>query len=159
MGSFENVKITAMDNLLLQESPDIIDLLNKAYSNELLTWLVYEHAAHFMFGHAREKFILHFQEHATEEAEHARWVGERLTALGEAPVIDMKILKRAGFDANSVESILTLIMQLEGEAVTLYSSMLTKLEKHAAMRAKIEEIVAVEQEHFEDFEKMLRDQS
>lgn len=156
MASFENVKITAMDNALLQEHPEIINLLQKAYNTEYLAWLVYEHAAHLIFGHKREFLVTHFEEHAVEEEEHADWVGHRLAALGEIPRLDMKILKRANFDTIDTQEILTFIMQLEGEAVSLYSSILPLLEKHAAMRAKIEEIVAVEQEHFEDFEKMMR---
>lgn len=157
MTTFPNVKITAMDNTLLQEHPEIVSLLQKAYNTEYLAWFVYEHAAHLVFGFNREKLITHFLEHAEEEKEHARWVGEKLSALGEIPTIDMKTLKRAVFDYTDKEQILTFIMQLEGEAVSLYSSILPLLEKNAAMRAKIETFVETEQEHFEDFEKMLRD--
>lgn len=156
MASFSNVKITAMDNNLLQEHPEIIGLLQKAYNNEYLAWLAYEHGANLIFGHMREQLVKHFQEHADEEAEHARWVGSRLAALGEVPQLDMKIIKRAIMETTDLTEILHFIMQLEGEAVSLYSSILPLLEKNAAMRAKIEEFTATEQEHFEDFEKIAR---
>lgn len=156
MASFTNVKITAMDNALLQEHPEIVGMLQKAYNNEYLTWLVYEHAANIIFGHMREQLVKHFQEHAGEEIAHARWVGGRLAALGEIPQLDMKIIKRSIMETTDINEILRFIMQLEGEAVSLYSSMLPLLDKNAAMRAKIEEFTATEQEHFEDFEKIVR---
>lgn len=156
MTEFKNVKITKMDNDLLSEHPDIVKLLQKAYNNEYLAWLVYEHAAHLIFGPWRGAIIEHFEEHADEESDHADWVGDRLAALGEVPVLDMKILKRAAFTTTDYVEILTFIMQLEGEAVSLYSSMLPLLDNHAAMRNDIEGFIAKEQEHFEDFEKMIR---
>jgi bacterioferritin len=157
MENFEkNVKITAMDHKLLTDHPEIIDLLQKAYSNEYLAWLAYKHASKFIFGPWRESIIQHFNDHADEEEEHADWVGNRLAALGEAPALDTKIIKRAGQFNGDYVKIIEFVMQLEGEAVALYSKMLPLLESHAAMRAKIEEFVITEQEHFEDFEKMIR---
>lgn len=151
-----NVKITAMDSKLLDKHPEVISLLQKAYNSEFLAWLVYEHGMHFVFGPWRESIISHFEDHATEEEAHAKWVGERLAALGEEPVVDMRALKRVTTVSYDYAKLLEFIMQLEGEAVALYSKILPLLEEHAAMRAKIEEIIATEQEHFEDFEKMIR---
>ena len=152
----ENVKITAMDNKLLTEHPEIIGLLQKAYSNEYLAWLVYEHSVHFVFGPWRESIIDHFEAHAKDEEDHAEWIGGRLSALGEAPVLDMKVLKRVTSVSSDYVELLEFIMQLEGEAVALYSSMLPSLENHAAMRNTVEGYIEAEQEHFEDFEKMIR---
>ena len=156
MSTFKNVKITAMDNDLLQEHPEIVKLLQKAYNTEYLTWLVYEHAANLIFGRMREQLVKHFEEHADDEAEHADWIGGRLASLGEIPVLDMKIIKRAVIETTDINEILNFIMQLEGEAVSLYSSMLPMLDKNVAMRNKIEELATTEQEHFEDFEKIVR---
>lgn len=157
MANFDsNVKITATDSKLLEKHPEVIGLLQKAYNNEFLTWLVYEHGMHFVYGPWRESIINHFEEHATEEEEHAEWIGQRLAALGEEPVVDMRALKRVTSVSHDFVKLIEFIMQLEGEAVALYSKILPLLEENAAMRAKIEEIVSTEQEHFEDFEKMIR---
>jgi bacterioferritin len=157
MQGFDNVKITAIDNKLLSAHPEIVDLLQKAYSSEHLAWLAYEHLKHMFVGHWRGDLYSHFSSHADEEEAHGEWIGEKLTALGEIPELDMAEIGRvAEFTGEDYATILDFIMTLENEAIVLYNKMIPLLQENAALRTQIENFATTEQEHFEDFEKFMR---
>jgi bacterioferritin len=156
MGKLGKHLLTAQDSQLLKEHPEIIELLQKAYNNEYLAWLAYQRGKHVIFGPWRENIINHFEEHAEEELDHSNYVADRLVALGEMPMLDMKALERANKDITSTKDWLEFTVLLEGEAVQLYGEILKLLENHPDMRNVFEGYVTTEQGHFEDFEKMLR---
>jgi len=148
--------LTAQDSQLQKEHPEIIELLQQAYNNEYLAWLAYQRGKHLIFGPWRENIISHFADHAAEELDHANYVADRLTSLGQMPMLDMKVLERANADIVSTQEWLEFVILLEGEAVQLYGEILGLLENHPDMRNVFEGYVSTEQHHFEDFEKMLR---
>lgn len=148
--------LTAQDSQLLKERPEVIEMLQRAYNNEYLAWLAYQRGKHLIFGPWRESIIGHFEGHAGEELSHANYVADRLVSLGQMPMLDMKVLERANADIVSTQEWLEFVVLLEGEAVQLYGEILQILENHPDMRNVFEGYVSTEQEHFADFEKMLR---
>lgn len=157
MEGFDKVRITSIDGKLLSEHPEIVEQLQKAYNDELLAWLAYEHLKHMFFGPWGDELRGHFSTHANEEKAHAEWIGGKLAALGEVPQLNIANFERINkFKGTDYKSILEFVMQLEGEAVSNYNNMLSLLSNNAALRTQIENYATTEQEHFEDFEKFIR---
>src|SRR6185436_2315567 len=63
----------------------VIKLLNEALATEIVCTLRYKRHYFMAAGINAQSVANEFQEHATEEQQHADWIAERIVQLGGAP--------------------------------------------------------------------------
>ncbi|MBS4027187.1 MAG: hypothetical protein KGZ58_01005 [Ignavibacteriales bacterium] len=133
----------------------VIKKLNDMMNLELSGALKYVHYSLFIFGVRRKPIIEFFREQATESIGHATKLGEKITALGGNPSVniteDLKARKIV------IEQLLKESMQIESKALSGYMNLLKDVEDDVVMDNFVREFIAEESEHLEDVEKMLRE--
>ena len=65
----------------------LIEMLNKAYSDEWLAYYQYWVGAKVVTGTAAPKLIAEMEEHAAEELDHAEKLAKRIIELGGTPIL------------------------------------------------------------------------
>ena len=165
--TFDTSKIDSLKLKLGEEDYlRLISMLKDALAEELLAWYHYTICAPFLHGKRRPELVKFFKETAKDEFEdHACWLMERLQQLG-SDVNDL--LDPASLNAiathkyimPSYETCQAVANNITAEkgAIETY----TKLEEFTKDRdivthSKIEEILADEQEHLQELEKVYRD--
>ena len=69
---------------------ELLELLNKAYSDEWLAYYQYWIGAKIVKGPMKEAVIAELEQHATEELSHALLLTGRIIQLGGTPVLSPK---------------------------------------------------------------------
>lgn len=67
--------------------PELVKLLNKAYSDEWLAYYQYWVGARVVSGVAAPKLIAEMEEHAADELDHATKLAKRIVELGGTPAL------------------------------------------------------------------------
>ncbi len=70
--------------------PDLILMLNKAFSDEWLAYYQYWLGAKVAVGVPKEAVVAELLQHATDELRHAGMVADRIIQLGGRPVLEPK---------------------------------------------------------------------
>jgi bacterioferritin len=109
---------------------DLINLLNKALSDEWLAYYQYWIGAKVVKGPMKDAVIAELTLHATEELSHAELVSTRIIQLGGTPVLSPKEwlkLTNCGYDEPEdpyVEEILNQNIKGEQCAIRVYNGLL-----------------------------------
>lgn len=142
----------------------LIDLLNKAYSDEWLAHYQYWIGAKVTTGPMRGVAVRELEEHAQEEYEHATKLAERIIQLGGTPILNPKgwyEKTNCGYEEPKVPHVPKVIKQnLDGErcAIDVYKNILNTIEnKDDVTYNLIVDILEDELEHEEDLQAILED--
>lgn len=139
----------------------VVQLLNEALATELVCVLRYKRHYYMAQGiHARFA-ATEFLEHAQQEAEHADRLAERIVQLGGEPDFNPDSLTRrshAQYHAGTdLKEMLTEDLVAERIAIESYREMVRFLGDHdPTTRRMLEEILAVEEEHADDINDLLK---
>lgn len=143
---------------------ELIQLLNKALSDEWLAYYQYWVGAKVAVGVLREQLVTELVEHANEELEHAEKIATRILQLGGTPVLEPKEwykLTNCGYSAPKNSSIKAILEQnIKGEqcAIQVYNDLLEYVKgKDVETFHMICSILRDEMEHEEDLENLKRD--
>ena len=164
---FDTSKI---DNLKLKLGEEgylkLLSMLKDALAEELLAWYHYTITAPFLHGKRRPELEKFFKETAKDEFEdHACWLMNRLQQLGSDPndIADpasLNIIATHKYILPSYETCQAVMNNITAEkgAIETYSRLeeFTK-DKDIVTHSKVEEILADEQEHLQELEKIYRD--
>lgn len=142
----------------------LLNLLNKALSDEWLAYYQYWIGAKVVKGPMKDAVISELQLHATEELTHAELLATRIVQLGGTPVLSpdewMKITN-CGYDAPEdpyVETVLDQNIKGEQCAIRTYSSLLDiTREADPVTYNIILQIITDEVEHEEDLAALKED--
>ena len=144
----------------------LVGMLKNALAEEILAWYHYTICAPFLTGKMRPDVEKLFIETAKDEFEdHACWLMERLRQLGENPgeLLDpnqMNTIAKHKYIMPSFDTKKALQNNIEAEkgAIETYTELeaFTK-DKDIVSHAKIEEILADEQEHLKLLNKLAED--
>jgi len=142
----------------------LLNLLNKALSDEWLAYYQYWVGAKVVKGPMKDAVISELQLHATEELTHAELLATRIVQLGGTPVLSpdqwMKITN-CGYDAPAdpyVETVLDQNIKGEQCAIRTYSSLLDiTREADPVTYNIILQIITDEVEHEEDLTALKED--
>ena len=165
--TFDTSKIDSLKLKLGEEDYlRLISMLKDALAEELLAWYHYTICAPFLHGKRRPELVKFFKETAKDEFEdHACWLMERLQQLGSdvndiADPASLNVIATHKYIIPSYETCQAVANNITAEkgAIETY----TKLEEFTKDRdivthSKIEEILADEQEHLQELEKVYRD--
>ena len=144
---------------------ELINLLNKAYSDEWLAYYQYWVGAQIASGTMAANLIPELEEHATEELEHAKKLAKRIIELGGTPVLSPEewyqkttcgyLIPKKGGEAAAL-----LKQNIQGErcAIEVYNKLLFLVkDKDLITTHLIRQILEDEVEHEQDLEDLARD--
>ena len=133
----------------------VIETLNGILELELAGVVRYTHYSLMIFGHARIPIISWMSTQADEGLAHARRAGELVTALGGHP--SLKIGKLLETEHHGIDDILRETLEHEKGGVALYEALLGLVrDKDVRLEEYAREMIAHENDHISEVEKMLR---
>ena len=142
----------------------LIQVLNKAFSDEWLAYYQYWIGAKVVKGPMKEAVIAELTEHAADELRHADMLATRILQLGGTPVTEPKEwykLTNCGYDAPEdpfVKAVLDQNIKGEQCAIMTYKNLLNyTLNKDPVTYNIVLQILQDEVEHEEDLQPDLED--
>ncbi|HOU21275.1 MAG: ferritin-like domain-containing protein [Kiritimatiellae bacterium] len=142
----------------------LIQVLNKAFSDEWLAYYQYWIGAKVVKGPMKEAVIAELTEHAADELRHADMLATRILQLGGTPVTEPKEwykLTNCGYDAPEdpfVKAVLDQNIKGEQCAIMTYKNLLNyTLNKDPVTYNIVLQILQDEVEHEEDLQADLED--
>jgi len=142
------------------DTEKVIALLNDALATELVCVLRYKRH-YFMAAGVHAKSVSdEFAEHARDEQEHADRIAERITQLGGAPNFNPEgLLSRSHaeyIEGKDLEDMIREDLVAERIAIESYAEIVRFVEnKDIVSRRMMEDILATEEEHADDLQKIL----
>jgi len=142
----------------------VVKLLNEALATELICVLRYKRHFFMAKGIHAEAVAAEFQEHASEEQQHADRIAERITQLGGAPDFSPQGLATRSHaeyvEGNTLEEMIREDLVAERIAIDSYREMIEYCgNKDITTRRMLEEILATEEEHADDLATLLEGMS
>jgi len=139
----------------------VVKVLNTVLATELVCTLRYKRHYFTASGINSEAVKEEFQQHATEEQEHADWVAERITQLdGEPDFNPAELSGRSHSQYVEGKGLVDMIKEdliAERIAIESYSEIVRWLgDKDPTTRILIERILEKEEEHADDMANLLR---
>lgn len=140
---------------------EIVSMLNEALATELLCVLRYKRHYYTANGPGVESVKAEFLEHATQEAEHADRIAERIVQLNGEPDFNPAILTQrshAEYDESSnVQDMIKADLIAERVAIESYRQMIERIgEGDPTTRQMLVEIMTNEEEHADDLRDLLQ---
>ena len=142
----------------------LIEVLNKAFSDEWLAYYQYWIGAKVVKGPMKEAVIAELTQHAADELRHAGMLAGRIIQLGGTPVTEPKEwykLSNCGYDAPNDPFVKTVLAQnIKGEqcAIMTYKKLLNAtMGKDPVTYNVVLQILQDEVEHEEDLQAEMED--
>lgn len=135
------------------DNKKICDALNKARSRELAVSIQYMRQHYMAEGPASPPVVDILKDIAKTEMEHAEALGERITFLGGTATTKPDPIKTA----TDLKQMIQDDLDMENEAVAMYRDIikLCAEEGDYTSRRMMEELLADEEEHVDQFQKLL----
>ncbi|NMX37733.1 bacterioferritin [Pseudomonas veronii] len=156
----QNVENGAVTEGYNADRKEIIRLLNASLATELVCVLRYKRHYFMASGVKAQIAAAEFLEHATQEAEHADKLAERIVQLGGEPEFNPDLLSKnahAQYVAgNNLKEMVYEDLVAERIAVDSYRGIIQYIgDKDPTTRRLFEEILAQEEEHADDMADIL----
>jgi bacterioferritin len=142
----------------------LLELLNRAYSDEWLAYYQYWLGAKIVKGPMKDAVIAELEQHATEELNHALLLTNRIVQLGGTPITtpqDWYKWTNCGYDAPDDPYVRKILEQnIKGEqcAITTYQRLLQTTHTTDPVTYNILlQILEQEVEHEEDLQSLQED--
>ncbi len=132
----------------------IIGYLNQDLERELAQIVRYLHHSFIVEGPARGPLVGLFRQQANESMVHAIKLGEKITALGGHPTVNVSEIFEPG--DQTLEEMLEEGLQSEEAALAAYKQHLKAASSDVGLRLLLEQIVLEEQTHVEELRKYLK---
>jgi bacterioferritin len=130
---------------------ELIDSLNRVLSLELAGVIQYLQHSFLVTGPEREVFREFFRDLSGEARDHAGMLGDKIVALGGVPTVEPGEIRQS----TDLGEMLRQDLELEREAMDAYmSAWRACTDAEMATRFLLEERIASEQRHVEEFEKL-----
>ena len=158
----QNVENGAVTEGYDADREEIIRLLNESLATELVCVLRYKR--HYFMANGLKAHVAadEFLEHATQEAQHADRLAERIVQLGGEPEFNPDLLSKnshAQYVAgNSLKEMVYEDLVAERIAIDSYREIIQYIgEQDPTTRRIFEDILAQEEEHADDMADILKD--
>lgn len=143
---------------------ELLELLNRAYSDEWLAYYQYWIGAKIVAGPMKDAVITELEQHAAEELNHALMLTNRIIQLGGTPITkpeDWYKWTNCGYDAPDDVYVKAILRQnIKGEqcAISAYHKLMQKTQSTDPVTYNIVlQILEQEVEHEEDLQSLLQD--
>lgn len=139
---------------------EIIQMLNDALATELVCVMRYKRHYFTATGLNNEPIKAEFLEHATQEADHANRIAERIVQLNGEPDFNPRTLVERSHaeydDSGDIKSMIRANLIAERIAIESYRQMIERIgDTDPTTRQMLIEIMAVEEEHADDMSDLL----
>jgi bacterioferritin len=134
---------------------ELIKKLNEILELELSGVARYLHFSLMVRGSGRIPITKFFKEQAIESFNHASTIGEKITAFGGHPSLNMQPVKET--NVHSTQTLLKESLEAERQGLELYKKILPFTEGDVALEEMVRNFIFIEQSHIEEVEKMLID--
>jgi bacterioferritin len=131
----------------------VIDVLNRALENEMGAIVKLLHHSFLVFGPGRAPVQQLLRRRATDSVGHAIKLGEKITALGGHPSIEVHIDHPPG--DQTIEEMIHEDLELEQDVLKFYTDNLPLMADDIPLDQMFRDIIVDEQEHIDDFQKLL----
>jgi len=132
---------------------EILERLNELLELELSGVIRYLHYAFMVRGPNRIPIVSWFRDQANEGMTHAIALGEKMTALGGHPSLNVKPVPES--KQHSVLDMLRESLEFERKGLAQYTALLHICGDNIALEELMREQIRAETEHIEEVEKML----
>jgi bacterioferritin len=130
---------------------ELIESLNRVLSLELAGVIQYLQHSFLVTGPEREVFKEFFRDMSGEARDHAATLGDKIVALGGVPTVEPGEIRQA----TELPDMLRQDLELERTALDAYTAAWRACtDKELGTRFLLEERIASEQRHVEEFEKL-----
>lgn len=130
---------------------ELIDNLNRVLSLELAGVIQYLQHSFLVTGPEREVFRGFFRDLSEEASEHAATVGDKIVSLGGVPTVEPGEIRQS----TDLPEMLRQDLELERAAMEAYvAAWRACTDAELGTRFMLEERIASEQKHIEEFEKL-----
>ena len=130
---------------------ELIDNLNRALGLELAGVIQYMQHSFLVTGPEREVFCDFFRDLSGEARDHAETLGDKIVALGGVPTVEPGEIRQS----TNLGEMLRQDLELERAAMEAYmAAWRSCTEAELATKFLLEERIAEEQRHVEEFEKL-----
>lgn len=132
----------------------IIEGLNEDLAHEYQAIIMYNTYAAAVSGVHRNELSAFFQDEVADEVEHARFLAQKITALGGTPVSSAAEVEYTTNAREMVER----VAEAEAETIERYAERMKQAVAYGdyGLEAKLSDIIADETDHKEEAEKLLR---
>lgn len=156
----QNLEEGAITDAYAGNREEIIKMLNEALATELVCVLRYKRHFFMAKGIHSEAVAAEFAEHATQEAEHADSIAERIVQLGGEPDFSPRGLEQRSHSeyvaGNTLQDMIRENLVAERIAIDSYKAMVDYIGgDDPTTRRMLEQILAVEEEHADDMSDLL----
>ncbi|MBS1971646.1 MAG: bacterioferritin [Bdellovibrionales bacterium] len=131
----------------------IIAKLNQILEMEISGVVRYLHYSFMIMGPNRIPIQKWFHDQAQEGYQHATMVGEKITALGGHP--SLNVSKVPETKTHAVLDILKESLVFEEKAIELYYELLSEVKEDIALEEMVRTLIRTETEHIDEVKKML----
>ncbi|MEL6339208.1 MAG: ferritin-like domain-containing protein [Myxococcota bacterium] len=132
----------------MQNYDEVIAVLNRAVEIEHTLMMQCQHQALTVRGLWRTQFQGFFRELSDEAREHAAKFGQKIVGLGGDPTTEVGTIRHA----SDVFEMLEADLELERQALRIYSEALALAEDNVALRNMLEDHIESETQHIEELE-------
>lgn len=134
---------------------ELIDGLNEDLAHEYTAIIQYIQNAARVSGLAREVLKPLFEKEAQDEINHALYLANKIVVLGGEPVVKPHDVKQTG----NIREMLQVSIDAEKDTIRRYKQRIEQAEQadEVALKVKLEEMLAEENEHKEELERLLED--
>ncbi len=130
---------------------ELIDSLNRALGLELSGVIQYQQHSFLVTGPDREVFRGFFRDLSKESHDHAEMLGDKVVALGGVPTVEPGEIRQS----TDLGEMLRQDLELERTAMEAYmAAWRACTDAELATKFLLEERIASEQRHIEEFEKL-----
>lgn len=149
---------------IVKNADRVIELLNKAFSDEWLAYYQYWLGAKVAKGPMKEAVMAELMQHAADELRHADMVSNRIIQLGGVPITSPKGWydhTNCGYDGPEDPFVMKLLEQnVKGEqcAISVYNAMMNETKDSDPVTYNMAlQILSDEVEHEEDLQALQED--
>ncbi len=134
---------------------ELIDGLNRDLAGELGAVIQYTTYSAVASGVERPQLVAFFQAEVVDELGHARFLADKITALGGTPTTSPDKVEIGG----SNRALLQAVLEAETQAIANYSERLDQADQigDIGLRVQLEDIIRDETTHREETMKLLKD--
>jgi bacterioferritin len=156
----EHIESGAVTEGYAAERETVIRMLNEALATELVCVLRYKRHYFMASGIHAAPVAAEFQEHATQEMEHADSIAKRIVELGGEPNFSPDGLQGRSHaeyvEGETLREMLKEDLVAERIAIESYREMIAYLgDKDSTTQLMLKQILAVEEEHADDLSSLM----
>ncbi len=137
------------------ENGKVVKALNIALEHEMSAMVRYLHHSFIVAGPNRGALVQFFRDRANEAALHAIAVGEKITAIGGHPSVQITEIYEPG--DQTIAEMLQEDLDEEQAHIGLYEQLLNDVKDRIPLKAFLEKLIVEEQKHIDELEMYLRE--